>query len=354
MNMNLSPIALQDRLVGPGQPPLIVAELSGNHQGCLDTALAVVDAVADAGAHALKLQTYTADTMTLNVDRPEFRIDNPHSPWHGQHLYDLYQQAATPWAWHEAIFQRCAERGMLGFSSPFDATAVDFLRTLDPPCYKIASFENTDIPLIQRVAATGKPLILSTGMATLAELHTAVTAARAAGCRELILLKCTSAYPAPVAEANLATLTDLQQQFACPVGLSDHTLGIEVAAAAVALGACLIEKHVTLSRAAGGVDAGFSLEPSELAELVAVTTQVQQAIGTVRYGPTPRETPGLLHRRSIYVVSAMRAGDELTPATVRVIRPAHGLPPSDYPAILGRRVRIDLPRGTPLQWSHIE
>jgi pseudaminic acid synthase len=256
------------RTIGAASLPFVIAEMSGNHNQSLERALGIVEAAAAAGAHALKIQTYTADTMTLDVEEPGFRIDNPESLWHGDSLYRLYEQAHTPWEWHKPIFDRCRALGMIGFSTPFDETAVDFLESLDVPLYKIASFENTDLPLIRKVAATGKPMIISTGMATVAELDASVRAARGAGCRDLVLLKCTSTYPATPANTNILTIPHLRQLFDCQVGLSDHTMGVGVAVASVALGASVIEKHFTLARADGGVDSAFSLEPHELRSLV--------------------------------------------------------------------------------------
>ncbi|MCS6946062.1 MAG: pseudaminic acid synthase, partial [Steroidobacteraceae bacterium] len=271
--------------VGPAHRPFIIAEMSANHNGSLERALAIVDAVADAGAQAVKLQTYTADTMTLDIAAREFVIDEPTSLWAGRTLYDLYREAHTPWAWHAPIFERARARGLVAFSTPFDSSAVDFLESLDVPCYKIASFENVDLPLIRKVAATGKPLIISTGLATLAEIAEAVAAAREAGCRDLVLLKCTSAYPASPADSNLRTIPHLRAAFGCEVGLSDHTLGIGAALGAIALGAAVIEKHVTLCRADGGVDSAFSLEPHELRLLVEESERARLALGEVRYGP---------------------------------------------------------------------
>jgi len=337
--------------VGPGHPPVIVAELSANHKGSLDHALAVVDAAAAAGAHVLKLQTYTADTITLDVDRPEFRIDTPGSLWQGRTLHELYQEGSTPWEWHAPIAERCHDRGLEWFSSPFDFTAVDLLEELDAPAYKIASFEIVDIPLIRRVARTGRPVVISTGMATLEEIDAAVTAAREAGCADLVLLQCTSTYPATPENSNLATIPHLARAFDCPVGLSDHTLGIGVPLAAVGLGAVLIEKHVTLDRSDGGLDAAFSLEPDELRDLVEGSELAWQAVGEVRYGPLPAERASLEHRRSLYVTEDLKAGDELTPANLRSIRPAAGLPPRYLDDLLGRRVGRDVARGTPASWD---
>ena len=268
---------------------MVIAEMSGNHNQSLDRALAIVDAAAASGVHALKIQTYTPDTMTIDLDEREFHIGDPNSLWAGRSLYDLYGDAYTPWEWHEAIFDRARTLGLIAFSTPFDETAVDFLESLDVPCYKIASFENTDIGLIRRVASTGKPLVISTGMASVAELDETVRAAREAGCRDLVLLKCTSTYPADPANSNIRTIPHLRELFGCHVGVSDHTAGVGVAVAAVALGASVIEKHFTLRRADGGVDSAFSLEPAEMAQLVVETTRAWQAMGAISYGPTPAE-----------------------------------------------------------------
>lgn len=337
-----------------GRPPLVVAEMSGNHNQSLDRALAIVDAAAAAGAHAIKLQTYTADTLTIDARGEGFTISDSDSLWRGRNLYDLYRDAYTPWDWHAPIFHHARARGLVAFSSPFDESAVDFLETLDVPAYKIASFENVHLPLIRKAAATGKPLVISTGMATIAELDDAVGAAREAGCRDLVLLKCTSTYPATPANTNLATIADLRARYDCEVGLSDHTMGLGVAAAAVAMGATVIEKHFTLARADGGVDAAFSLEPSEFAALVIETERASAAVGKVRYGPTDAEKKSLMFRRSLYVVQDLEAGDLLTTEAVRIIRPGMGLPPKEYDRVLGRRVRTRVPRGTPLTWDVIE
>jgi len=347
------PFAIDGRLIGPEQPPFIIAEMSGNHNASLERALAIVDAAAEAGADAIKLQTYTADTMTLPVAAPEFRINDRDSLWHGEHLHDLYQKAHTPWDWHAPIMARARARGLLCFSSPFDATAVDFLETLGVPAYKIASFECIDLPLIRRVAATGKPLIMSTGMATLAEIEEAVSCARGAGCRQLVLLKCTSTYPAPADNTNLRTIPHLREMFDCEVGLSDHTMGIGVSVAAVALGASVIEKHFTLARADGGVDSAFSLEPAELRSLVTETRRAREALGRVSYGAVNGEKKSLVHRRSLYLAQDVRAGEVLTAVHVRSIRPGLGLAPKHYDAVLGRTARRDLARGTPLSWDLI-
>ena len=347
-------IRIGPRSVGADSPPLIIAEMSGNHNQSLAYALDIVDAVAEAGAHALKLQTYTADTMTLDLSEGEFFISDPNSLWKGASLYSLYQKAHTPWEWHEPIFRRCRERGLIAFSTPFDATAVEFLERLDVPCFKIASFENTDLPLIKKAAATGKPLIVSTGMATLAEIEEAVRAARDAGCRDLVLLKCTSSYPASPASSNLLTIPYLQSAFACEVGLSDHTLGIGAAVAATALGATVIEKHVTLSRDKGGVDAAFSLEPAELRQLVDETGAAWQARGAVAFGPTREEAGSLVFRRSLYVCEDLQAGATLTARNLRAIRPGRGLAPKYIDQLLGKRVARAVRRGTPMSWDLVD
>lgn len=342
------------RFVGAGHGPLIIAEMSGNHNQSLDVALQIVEAAARAGAHALKLQTYTADTMTLDLAQGEFFIKDPDSLWAGSSLYQLYQQAHTPWEWHQPIFARAKALGMLAFSTPFDESAVDFLESLDVPAYKIASFENTDLPLIRRVAATGKPLIISTGMASIAELDESVRAARQAGCRDLVLLKCTSTYPASPTNSNLLTIPHLRELFGCEVGLSDHSMGVGVSVAAVALGATVIEKHFTLDRAAGGVDASFSLEPAEMASLVLETERAWQAMGQVSYGATQAESKSLVYRRSLYVTQDMQAGELFSADNVRAIRPGLGLAPKHYDALLGRRARQALKRGTALDWAFVE
>ena len=342
------------RRIGQDCAPFIIAEMSGNHNQSLDTALAIVDAAAAAGAHALKLQTYTADTMTLDLDEGEFRISDPDSLWADTSLYALYQQAHTPWEWHAPIFERARQHGMLAFSSPFDESAIDFLETLDVPAYKIASFENTDLPLVRRAAATGKPLIISTGMATVAELDETVRAARAAGCRDVLLLKCTSTYPALPANTHLRTIPHLRELFGCEVGLSDHTMGVGAAVAAVALGATVVEKHFTLDRGAGGVDASFSLEPAELRALVVETERAWQALGQVHYGPTQAEQKSLVFRRSLYVTRDMAAGEAFSANNVRAIRPGLGLAPKFYDSVMGRHARQALKRGTPLQWVLVD
>lgn len=343
-----------NREVGTGAPPFVIAEMSGNHNQSPERALQIVDAAAQAGAHALKIQTYTADTMTLDLNEGEFSISDPKSLWRGSSLYSLYQKAHTPWAWHEPIFRRCRELGMIPFSTPFDASAVDFLLDLGVPCFKIASFENVDLPLLRRVGRTGRPVIVSTGMATVAEIADAVQALRESGCEDLVLLKCTSTYPASPQNSNLATIPHLRELFECEVGLSDHTLGIGVPVASVAFGASVIEKHFTLRRAEGGVDAEFSLEPEEMRALVAETQRAWQAIGQVSYGPTEAEKPSLVFRRSLYVAADMRAGDAFTAKNLRAIRPGLGLPPKYFDVLLGKRVGRAVKRGTRVTWDLLE
>ena len=333
--------------------PFIIAEMSGNHNHSQEQALAIVEAAATAGVHALKIQTYTASTMTLDIREGEFFVADPDSLWQGNSLYELYEKAHTPWEWHQPIFERCKELGIIGFSSPFDATAVDFLESLDVPCYKIASFENIDLPLIRKVARTGKPMIMSTGMATVAELDEAVRAAREAGCRDLVLLKCTSTYPATPEDSNLLTIPHLRSLFDVHVGLSDHTLGIGAAVASVALGATVIEKHFTLRRADGGVDSAFSMEPEEMKQLVVESERAWQAMGQVTYGGTEAEKRSQIYRRSLYITADMKAGDVLTPENLRAIRPGYGLPPKYYDQLLGRPVTVDVAKGTPLSWQII-
>lgn len=347
-------IKIAGREIGAGQTPFVIAEMSGNHNHSLERAFAIVDAAAAAGAHAVKLQTYTADTLTIDAHGPDFTIADQDSLWRGRNLYDLYNEAHTPWDWHAPIFARAKEKGLIAFSSPFDETAVDFLEGLGAPAYKIASFENAHLPLIRKAAATGKPLIISTGMASAEDLADAVDAARGAGCRDLILLKCTSTYPATPHNSNLRTIPDLRERFGCEIGLSDHTMGTGVAVAAVALGATVVEKHFTLARANGGVDSAFSMEPAELKALVEETGRAAQALGQVSYGPTEAERGSLVFRRSLFVVRDLKAGDELTSENVRIIRPGTGLPVKDYDRVIGKRVRADVARGTPLKWDLIQ
>ena len=344
-------ITIGSHKIGVDHPPFIIAEMSGNHNQSLDRALEIVEIAAKTGAHALKIQTYTPDTMTLDLDEREFHISDPKSLWAGTSLYKLYGEAYTPWEWHKPIFNRARELGVIAFSTPFDDTAVDFLESLDVPCYKIASFENTDLPLIRRVAATGKPVIISTGMASIAELDDTVLAAREAGCKDLILLKCTSTYPATAENTHILTIPHLRELFGCEVGLSDHTMGIGVSVASVALGATVIEKHFTLNRADGGVDSSFSMEPGEMAQLVSETERAWQALGRVSYGPTEAEKKSIQFRRSLYVVQDIKAGDVLTCQNLRAIRPGFGLPTKYLEQMLGKSVKNDVKRGTALSWG---
>jgi len=346
-------IQIAGRPIGPEHPPFVIAEMSGNHNQSLERALAIVEAAAEAGAHAIKLQTYTADTITLNVRGGDFEIRDQGSLWAGQNLHDLYRQAYTPWEWHAPIMERARQLGLLWFSSPFDESAVDFLEELDVPAYKIASFENNHLPLIRKAAATSKPLIISTGMASIGELEQAVAAAREAGCRDLVLLKCTSTYPATPDNTNIRTIPHLRELFGCQVGLSDHTMGVGVAVAAVALGATVIEKHFTLSRAEGGVDSVFSLEPQELAALVQESERAWQALGQVRYGPTEAERKSLQFRRSIYVAADIDEGDVFTTANLRIVRPGYGAPPHLLEMLLGRQARRSFQRGTALSLDQV-
>ena len=353
-NMIKGGILISGRRISPGQAPFIIAEMSGNHNQSLNRALEIVEAAANTGAHALKIQTYTPDTMTLDLDEREFHISDPKSLWAGTSLYKLYAEAYTPWEWHKPIFERARKLGIIPFSTPFDDTAVDFLESLDVPCYKIASFENTDLPLIRRVAATGKPLIISTGMATVAELDETVRAAREAGCKDLILLKCTSTYPTTAENTNILTIPHLRELFDCEVGLSDHTMGVGVSVASVALGASVIEKHFTLSRADGGVDSSFSMEPTEMTQLVVEAERAWHALGQVSYGPTLAEKKSIQFRRSLYVVQSLKVGDVLTRENVRAIRPGLGLPTKYLEQVLGKNVKQDIERGTALSWKHFQ
>ena len=339
--------------IGLSYKPFIIAEMSGNHNQSLEHALEIVEAAAKTGAHALKIQTYTPETMTLDLDEREFHISDPKSLWAGTSLYKLYGEAHTPWEWHKPIFDRARELGMIAFSSPFDDTSVNFLEKLDVPCYKIASFENTDLPLIRRVAATGKPLIISTGMASIAELDDTVKAAREAGCKDLVLLKCTSTYPATAGNTNILTIPHMRELFGCQVGLSDHTMGIGVSVASIALGATVIEKHFTLNRAAGGVDSTFSMEPTEMAQLVSETEMAWQAMGQVSYGATEAEQKSIVFRRSLYIVQDLKAGDILTKDNVRAIRPGLGLATKYLDIVIGKSVLQDIKRGTALTWKLI-
>lgn len=331
--------------VGAGHRPFLIAEMSGNHNQSLDRALAIVDAAADAGAHAIKLQTYTADTMTI---KGAYTIKDENSLWNNQELYDLYKMAYTPWEWHQAIFDHAKKRGILAFSSPFDETAVDFLESLNVPCYKIASFENTFWPLLKKVAATGKPVIMSTGVSSLADISESVNVLRENGCKELVLLKCTSTYPATPENTNILTIPHMERLFNCQVGLSDHTMGTGVAVAATALGATVIEKHFTLRRADGGVDSAFSMEPEEFKRLAEDTNNAFLALGHIQYGVQEAEKKSLLFKRSIYVVKDIQPGEKFTAENIRVIRPGDGLHPKYYEKLLGQTARMAYKQGTPL------
>ena len=346
-------ITINKQKIGVNQPPFVIAEMSGNHNQSLQRAIEIVEAAAKSGAHALKIQTYTPDTMTLDLDEHEFFINDPSSLWKGQSLYKLYGQAYTPWEWHKPIFDKARQLGIAAFSTPFDETAVDLLESLNAPCYKIASFENTDLPLIRRVAATDKPLIVSTGMASISELDETVRTAREAGCKEIILLKCTSTYPATPANTNILTIPHMRELFDCEVGLSDHTMGLGVSVASIALGATVIEKHFTLNRADGGVDSTFSMEPDEMAQLVIETERAWQALGKVYYGATEAEKKSLLYRRSLYVVENLKAGDLISVNNVRAIRPGLGLPTKYLNIIIGKKVSRDVVRGTAFSWDLI-
>ena len=347
----MSPMAIAGRKIGREYKPFIIAEMSGNHNQSMERALAIVDAAAKAGSHALKLQTYTADTMTLDIDKGAFYIEDPQSLWQGNSLYKLYQQAYTPWEWHKPIIDRCKELGLICFSTPFDETAVDFLESLDVPCYKIASFENADLPLIKKAASTKKPMIISTGMARVAELDETVRVARENGCQDLILLKCTSTYPATPDNTNLLTIPHMRELFNCEVGLSDHTMGIGVSVAGVAMGATIIEKHFTLSRADGGVDSSFSMEPEEMRQLVLETERAWKALGLVTYGPTENEKASFQYRRSLYIVKDMKKGEILNKTNLRAIRPGWGLSPKYLDNLIGKAIKFDTVKGTPVSWD---
>ncbi len=344
-------IKINDFTVGREYKPFVIAEMSGNHNHSLSRALEIVDKAAECGCHALKIQTYRADTITIDVKRDEFFIEDKTSLWKGQYLYELYEKAFTPWEWHKPIFDRCQKKGLIAFSSPFDETAVDFLEELDVPVYKIASFENNHLPLIKKVAALGKPIMMSTGMATIEELHESLSIAREAGCENIILLKCTSAYPSEPKDANLLTLPDLQDRFNCQVGLSDHTLGIGVAIASIALGARVVEKHFTLDRSAGGVDAAFSMEPDEMKALVEETQRAFLALGSVNYDPTENEKKNMRFRRSIFVTKDINKGETLSRENIKVIRPGDGLAPRYFEQVLGKKASADIIKGTPLNWA---
>jgi pseudaminic acid synthase len=343
-------IRIGKHLIGTNHKPFIIAEMSGNHNQSLERALEIVDAAAAAGAHALKLQTYTADTITM---KGVYTINDKNSLWNGQELHDLYKMAYTPWEWHKPIFDRAREKGMEVFSSPFDESAVDFLETLNVPAYKIASFENTHHPLLKKVAATGKPVIISTGVSTLEDIIESIAVLRNAGCKDIIVLKCTSTYPATPENTNLLTIPDMYNKYQCLIGLSDHTMGTGVSVAAVALGATVIEKHFTLRRADGGVDSAFSLEPEELKTLVVETERAFLALGKVFYGILPAEEKSLFFKRSIYISKDIKKGEILSPDNLRIIRPSTGLAPKYWDEVLGKTAKEDLKAGTPLSWDLI-
>ena len=340
--------------INKNRPPIIVAELSGNHDGSLDKALKIVDAVAKSGADAIKLQTYTPDGMTLNLKKKEFVIKDSNSPWNGFSLYDLYKKAMTPWGWHKPIIEHAKKRGLVCFSSPFDDKAVDFLEKLNVPAYKIASFENVDLPLIRKVSSKKKPIIISTGMASFKEIKEAYNAAKTAGCPDIALLKCTSSYPSSPSESNLNTIPELRKKFKCEVGLSDHSKGISIALSSISFGATIIEKHVTLKRSDRGIDSKFSLEPKELSQLVKESKKVYDSLGTIHYGPTTSEKKSIKFRRSIYVVKDIEVGDKITFSNIRSIRPGLGLAPRNFNKIIGKKFKRRIKRGTPLSWKLIK
>jgi N-acetylneuraminate synthase len=344
-------LKIKNKVISVNDEPLIIAEMSGNHNQSLDRALAIVDAAADCGVDALKLQTYTADTMTLDINTGEFYIEDKNSLWQGESLYKLYQKAMTPYEWHEPIFKRCHERGIIPFSTPFDETAVDFLENLNVSCYKIASFENIDLPLIKKIAKTGKPVIMSTGMATIAELDESVRILRENGCNDIVLLKCTSTYPATPENINLRTIPHLRELFNCEVGLSDHTLGIGAAIASVSFGVTVIEKHFTLRRVDGGVDAAFSMEPAEMKMLVEESKRAWQALGKIHYGISESEKKSMIFRRSLYVCEDIKKDETFTEKNIRSIRPGLGLQPKYLDIVIGKKATKDIKRGTPLNWD---
>lgn len=345
----MNDIKIGNYTIGNGHKPFIIAEMSGNHNQSLDRALELVDAAADAGAHALKLQTYTADTITM---KGAMTIDDKNSLWNGKELHDLYKMAYTPWEWHKAIFDRAKEKGMIAFSSPFDETAVDFLESLNVPLYKIASFENTHHPLLKKVAATGKPVIISSGVTTREDITESIDVLRNAGCKNIILLKCTSTYPATPENTNLLTIPDFINSFDCIVGLSDHTMGVGASVAAVALGARVIEKHFTLRRADGGVDSAFSLEPEELKSLVVETERAFLSLGQIQKGILPAEEKSVQFKRSIFVSKDVKKGEVLSADNLKVIRPAKGLAPKHWDEVVGKTFKTDIKAGTPLSLEH--
>jgi len=345
-------IKIGNKNIGENHKPFIIAEMSGNHNNSLERALELVDAAANAGVDALKIQTATPDGLTLDLSSNDFTINDADSLWDGRTLYDLYQEATTPWEWHKTIFDRCEQHGIIGFSSPFELGAIDFLESLDVPCYKIASFELVDLPLIKKAAATGKPLIMSTGMANVSEIHSAVNAAKSVGNDQIILLKCTSNYPASPEDTNVKTIKHLRELFGAEVGLSDHTMGIGVPCASIAFGATVIEKHFTLSRSDGGIDSAFSLEPDELKSLVVETERAWQSLGNISYGESS-DKKSRQFRRSLYICENIKEGDVLTSDNLRIIRPGFGIEPKYYELLLGRKVNKELLKGTRMSWEHI-
>lgn len=348
-----SAVSIGGRRVGAGEPTYVIAEVSGNHNGSLDRAMEIIDAAAVAGADAVKFQTYTADSLTIDSGAPPFLIGGG-TPWDGRRLHDLYREAATPWEWMAPMFERARRHGLHAFSTPFDRAAIDLLESLDPPAHKIASFELVDLELLRAVAATGRPVIASTGMATAEEIDEAVATLRANGTRDLVLLRCNSAYPAPTSEMDLRSIQDMAQRWSVPVGLSDHTLTNTASIVAVTMGACVVEKHVTITRSDPGPDSTFSLQPEELRDLVSSLREAESALGAVRYGPSPSEAPSVVFRRSLFAVADIAAGEVLTDRNVRSIRPGTGLAPRHLPEVLGRRAARAMTRGTPLEWSLIE
>ena len=351
--MKNSQLVFANNSVGVNYPPFIIAEMSGNHNQSLDKALEIVESAAKSGVNAIKLQTYTPNTITLDVNSNDFKINDPKSLWAGERLYDLYKLAYTPWEWHEPIMKKAKKLGLICFSSPFDETAVDFLETLDVPLYKIASFENNHLPLIRKVSSTGKPVIISTGVSNLNELDEMVTTARDAGCKDLVLLKCTSKYPASPKNSNILTIPHLKELFGCEVGLSDHTLGIGASIAAIAHGASVLEKHFTLDRSDGGVDSAFSMEPDEMTSLVIESKNAWQSLGKITYGPTNAEKNSLNFKRSIFISEDMKKGEVFTEKNLRIVRPGNGLHPRYYEKFIGKKVSKDVEKGVALNWNHV-